>query len=238
MDVVHGEIAPVDAVILAPHPDDAELAMGGTIMKMVGEGIRVGVVDLTNGEPTPMGDPETRREEARKAAEHIGVHFRVILDLKNRELMDEVEARYRVAGVLRLAKPRYVFIPWIKDAHPDHIQSHFLGVASRFYAKLTKTDMPGEPHYPEKMIFYSPSHLNFLFHPRFIVDVSETFPRKRELVNIYASQFGWGNRAEWLWERMTAKARFYGALVGAQYGEPFYTEEEIGVRNLRAFLDL
>ncbi len=236
MDVVFGEVSPVDIVVLAPHPDDAELAMGGTLFKMVAEGIRVGVVDLTNGEPTPMGDPETRREEARKAAEILGIAFRVILGLKNRELMDGVEARYRVAEVLRLARSRYVFVPWIQDAHPDHIQAHFLGVAARFYAKLTKTDMRGEPHYPEKIIFYSPSHLNFLFRPRFIVDVSDTFPRKRALVETYASQFGWGNRAERLWERMTVKARFYGGLIGAQYGEPFFTEEEVGIRNLRSFL--
>ncbi len=236
MDVVFGDLAPVDVVVLAPHPDDAELAMGGTIFKMVEEGIRVGVVDLTNGEPTPRGDPDTRREEARRAAEILGISFRVILDLRNRELMDEVDARYRVAGVLRLARPRYVFIPWIRDAHPDHIQSHFLGVAARFYAKLTRTSMPGEPHYPEKMIFYSPSHLNFLFHPRFIVDVSDTFPRKRDLVETYASQFGWGNRAAWLWERLTVKARFYGGLIGARFGEPFYTEEEVGIRHLRSFL--
>lgn len=237
-EVVWGHVEPVDVVVLAPHPDDAELAMGATLFKMIQEGIRVGVMDLTNGEPTPKGSPEKRIQEARQAASILDLTFRVILGLPNRELQDDIEARYHVASWLRQARPRFLFVPWIQDAHPDHIQAHFLGIAARFYSKLTKTSMPGEPHYPHQILFYSPSHLNFLFRPRFIVDVSQTFERKKEFLDVYASQFGWGGRAQMLWERMVVRGKFYGQLIQAQYGEPFYTEEEIGIRSIRGFLGL
>ncbi len=228
----------LDVLVLAPHPDDAELGMGGTLLKMKAEGLRVGVLDLTNGEPTPRGSVETRLEEARRAAELLDLDLRVVLDLPNRKLQDTLEAREKVAGVIRLTRPHLLFAPWHRDAHPDHRAAYDLAIAARFYAKLTRTAMPGEPYYPRQIVFYHPTHLNVHLQPRFVVDVSDTFPRKRELVEVYTSQFGWGGRAEGLWERMEIRGRYWGLLIGATYGEPFTTEEEVGVRDLRGWFQL
>ena len=94
-----GESEPLDIIFTAPHPDDLEIGMGGTIAKLVDQGYRVGMLHMTTGEPTPRGTPETRAKEAQAAAEILGVAFCDTLDLPNRELMDGPEARYKVATV-------------------------------------------------------------------------------------------------------------------------------------------
>src|SRR5690606_15266554 len=112
---------PLDALIIAPHPDDAELGMGGTLVRMLREGLRVGVLDLTNGEPTPHGSVEIRAEETRAASQVLGVTVRENLGLPNRRLEATLEARHQLAGVLRRLRPRWLFAPYWEDAHPDHV---------------------------------------------------------------------------------------------------------------------
>ena len=59
----------LDVLVVAPHPDDAELGMGGSILKLKQEGLRIGVLDLTSGEPTPHGSEEIRQEATQKRLE-------------------------------------------------------------------------------------------------------------------------------------------------------------------------
>src|SRR5271163_4121243 len=93
---------PLDVIAIGAHPDDVEIACGGTLARLVRQGYRVGIVDLTDGEPTPCSPgPEVRLEEARRAAEVLGVHVRVNLDLPNRRLFDSFETRVALAKELR-----------------------------------------------------------------------------------------------------------------------------------------
>ena len=91
----------VDSVVVAPHPDDAELGMGGTILKMVASGLTVGIVDGTNGEPTPYGTPEIRAAETEQASRVLGIRWRINLGMPNRSLQPTLEGR---AATLRYIK--------------------------------------------------------------------------------------------------------------------------------------
>ena len=138
----------LDLLVIAPHPDDAELGMGGAILKFKSEGKRVGVLDLTSGEPTPHGTPETRAKETALATEILDLDWRDNLGLPNRSLEPTLEARAKIAGVFREQRPRWLFAPYWIDAHPDHVAATELVDAGRFWSKLTKSDLPGETPSP------------------------------------------------------------------------------------------
>jgi LmbE family N-acetylglucosaminyl deacetylase len=128
--------SPLDVIAVGAHPDDVEIACGGTLAKLVKQGCRVGIVDLTDGEPTPLSPgPEVRLEEARAAAEVLGVHHRVQLDLPNRRLFDCFEARVALAKELRRHRPRLVlgFGEKTPLASPDHWQAMQITDAAVFY---------------------------------------------------------------------------------------------------------
>ncbi|MCG8650166.1 MAG: PIG-L family deacetylase, partial [Pirellulales bacterium] len=111
--------APLDFLVVAPHPDDAELGMGGTIARMIQAGWRVGVLDLTSGEPTPHGSESLRREETVRASEALKITWRGNAGLPNRELQATLPARELVASYFRMLRPRWIFAPYWQDAHPD-----------------------------------------------------------------------------------------------------------------------
>lgn len=219
----------MDVLVVAAHPDDAEIGIGGTIARLAAQGLSVGIVDLTDGEPTPHGDRETRRVEAEKAAQILGVVERIILDLPNRYLQDTVEARVKLAEVMRIHQPRAVFSLLGVDQHPDHVACAKIARHARFYAKLTKTEMAGSPFYPPLLIQYATSHLRRVLRPAAIVDITDTFEQKLKAVLVYRSQFSW--REEAVRESLTVMARFYGGKIGVQYGEPIFTPEELPVWN-------
>src|SRR5262249_49901534 len=127
----------LDHLVIAPHPDDAELGMGGTLLLLKAHGAKVGVLDLTNGEPTPYGSPEIRERETAAATQILGLDWRGNLALPNRSLVHDLDARREVAGMLRQLRPRWLFAPYWEDAHPDHVAASTLVDAARFWAKLT-----------------------------------------------------------------------------------------------------
>src|SRR5208337_1579415 len=102
------------------HPDDVEIAMGGTLLSLKARGAKVVICHLTDGEPTPYGNHKLRLKEAEKAARLLGLHDYLILSLKNRELKDTLPARRAVAQVIRQFHPAQLFAPYWVDAHPDH----------------------------------------------------------------------------------------------------------------------
>src|SRR6516162_4825230 len=179
----------LDYLVIAPHPDDAELGAGGTILLLKSQGARVGVLDLTDGEPTPHGSPEIRRRETEAATAILGVNWRGNLGLPNRSLVADLAARHRLAGALRELRPRVVFAPYWADAHPDHVAASALVDAARFWAKLTKTDLPGQPHYPERVVYYFSVHLRLHHQTSFVLDVSPHLEDKMRAIGCYRSQF-------------------------------------------------
>ncbi len=211
--------------------------MGGAIVTLLAQGHEVTICDLTNGEPTPRGSPERRAEEAAAAARILGVARRITLPLPNRELTDTVENRRVVAEVIRDVRPELLFVPYWVDAHPDHVAGAALVEAARFYAKLTKTTMRGEPHYPRRVYHFLTTHYDLYVRPSFILDISAAFERKLEAVGAYTSQFGTDRPGEYDMEDWLRRANAYwGFLIGTRYGEPFVCREEVGLSRLDALL--
>jgi N-acetylglucosamine malate deacetylase 1 len=225
----------LDVLVVAPHPDDAELGMAGTILRLIDQGFSVGILDLTNGEPTPHGDPETRARETAEATRVLGVPWRENLGLPNRSLEPTLDARARLASVFRETRPRWIFAPYWVDSHPDHVAATELVEAARFWSKLTKTDMPGDPHHPERIFYYFCVHLRIVPQPAFVVDISDYWDRKLQALRCYESQFLTGRPQvpPTFLERQRDQAATWGYAIGAEYGEPFASREPIGLSGMK-----
>jgi bacillithiol biosynthesis deacetylase BshB1 len=219
----------LDALVIAPHPDDAELGMGGTIALMLSRGMTVGILDLTDGEPTPRGSVEIRARETAAASRELGIEWRENLGLPNRRLRATLAARGALAGVIRRARPRWLFAPHWVDAHPDHVAATRLAEAARFWAKLTKCDLPGEPWHPERVFHYACVHLKTVRRPSFVVDITGTWDAKQRSLACYASQFLPSTDRPGVLERVAAADAWWGSVIGTRCGEPFWCREPIAI---------
>jgi bacillithiol biosynthesis deacetylase BshB1 len=228
----------LDILVIAPHPDDAELGMAGAILKFLAEGERVGVLDLTSGEPTPHGSLEIRARETAAATKILGLDWRENLALPNRSLEPTLEARAKLAGVIRREQPRWLFAPYWVDAHPDHVAATELVDAARFWAKLTKTDLPGEPHHPQRIYNYYCVHLKQAIQPAFVLDISAHWDKKLASIRAYESQFVTGRPTEapTFLDHVRDEASYWGKAIGVRYGEPFTCREPLGVRSMGGFV--
>ncbi len=221
---------------IGSHPDDVEIGLGGTIMALLAAGHEVAICDLTNGEPTPRGTPERRAAEAEAATRILGVARRHTLPLPNRMLVDTVENRSLLAGVIREIRPDTLVIPYWVDAHPDHVAACALAEAARFYAKLTKTDIPGAPFYPRRVFHFFSTHYDLHVKPAFLLDISDYFERKLEAVAAYASQFANDQGEMSVLRYLRVANAYWGSLINRPYAEAFVSREEIGLRSLEAIL--
>jgi bacillithiol biosynthesis deacetylase BshB1 len=232
----------LDVIAVAPHPDDVELACGATLAKLVRQGYRVGIIDLTSGEPTPRGDEQTRAREAEAARVVLGVHVRVNLGLPNRVLMDGPEGRFRLATELRRYRPSVLIAMAGRTpaASPDHHQGHLLAEAARFYSQLTKWDdrFGGTPPCRVPHLVYAPIPFDAeqrAWHSTFVVDVSDTLDQKLDAIRCYGSQFD-AARFEMVKHFVTGHAAAQGARCGFKYGELFALTHPAGAADLMALV--
>jgi len=210
----------MNIAVFGPHPDDQELAMGGTIARLASEGHVVTLVDLTDGEPTPMGDPVTRAREAAEAAAILGVP-RISLGMRNRAIVDDLASRAAVAGAIRTLRADIVFAPHPVDAHPDHVAATSIIEAACFAAKFTKSDLPGEPHTVAHIFHYFATHLRSVPQPAFIVDTTGFANHKQRAILAYASQFIRNERNREIPKWVHAAGTYFGSRIGCESGEPF-----------------
>jgi len=224
-------------IAFGAHPDDVELSIGGFLAKLSKKKVRVIICDLTNGEPTPFGNEKTRKKEAEEAARILGVE-RITLDLPNRYLMDTVEARIKVAEVIRKYKPHIILTHHGEDQHPDHIEAKKIVTAARFYAKYSKVKWEGESYYPPKFLFFHASHKKKIFHPQIVIDITDTFEIKMKACDAYKSQFGYFDekRKEFL-KMIENTNRVYGRLIGVEFGEILFIDEPIPLKNPELLFD-
>jgi LmbE family N-acetylglucosaminyl deacetylase len=164
----------------------------------------------------------------------LGIDWRATLGLPNRALAADLQARRQLAEMIRQLRPRILLAPFWEDAHPDHVAASALVDAARFWAKLSKTDMLGEPHYPERIIYYFSVHWRLHLQPSFVLDISTHFDRKMEALACYQSQFIAGRPAtpNFL-DEIRQRARYWGWTIGTEYGEPFLCRELVGLGSLR-----
>ncbi|HPF39124.1 MAG TPA: PIG-L family deacetylase [Phycisphaerae bacterium] len=227
----------LDIVFTAPHPDDLEIGCGGTIAALVKQGYKVGMVHMTNGEPTPLGDPETRMKEMRAAADVLGVQVCEMLGLTNRVLMDGPEPRFALASVLRRYRaPVLVGIAGrTVAASPDHYQAQLITEATRFYSQLTKWDdrFGGTtPHAVDHLIYRPISRAAEYqkFPAEFVVDITDTMDAKIAAIACYKSQFP-DERMARVEHYVRSLAGYEGGACGYSYGELYAVPRPIGVRD-------
>ncbi len=224
----------LDALVIAPHPDDAELGVGGTIVRLLARGWAVGVLDLTSGEPTPLGSLEIRGRETAEATRILGLPWRRNLGLPNRSLEPTLEHRRALAAVFREVRPRLLFAPFWEDAHPDHVAATKLVEDARFWSKLSKSDIPGEPFHPSRILYYFSVHLRIVERPSFVLDISDQVEAKAGAMRAYRSQLvdNQPPGRPGVIETVLDRNRFWGQTVGVRHAEPFASREPIGLTGL------
>ncbi len=249
----------LDLLAIGSHPDDVELCCGGTLAVLAQRGRRVGILHLTRGEAGTRGTPEEREREARAAAAALGA---VAVDFLNcgdgglRSGRDEEDA---VIAKLRAWRPDVVLAPAPADRHPDHARGHQLVEAACFYAGLARRGT-GDPHRPAVLLAYMQHDP---FDPTLIVDVTPGWPAKMAALDCYGSQLhpgssnpdstpaGRGRRPAWtagaggtptrvstpeFRASIEGRARHYGLVIGAEFGEPYWSRLPLAVPDLMALL--
>jgi bacillithiol biosynthesis deacetylase BshB1 len=227
----------LDVLLFFPHPDDAELTMGGTIAKLTKNNFKVGIIDLTRGELGTRGNWKTRKKEANEAAAILKVTFRDNMNLPDGNIPLSKENELKIVKAIRKYKPKIIFAPYFNDRHPDHISTSQLVKRAFFSCGLPKIKTYEgkklQEAYRPKRLFYCMHY--YQFNPSFIIDISDTFTDKMEAVNCFSSQFfdpksvepeTFISQPNFL-KFVESRAMIYGFSIGKTYGEPFYCEEEI-----------
>ncbi|MGD0518303.1 MAG: PIG-L family deacetylase [Thermoguttaceae bacterium] len=231
----------LDVIAVGAHPDDLEITCGGTIAKLVRQGYRVGMIDLTDGEPTPLSPgPEVRLAEARQAAELLGAALRVTLDLPNRRLFDTFEARVALAKEFRKYRPRLVIGLGGKTpmASPDHYQASLITEAAVFYSKLTKWDEYFDgipPHTIPRHLCSSLAFRNFAPDANgIVIDIGDTLETKLKAIACYKTQFP-PDKSNAV-DRFRAYAIQQGMAAGFEAGEVLANPTAWGTKDLMGLL--
>jgi bacillithiol biosynthesis deacetylase BshB1 len=232
----------VDLLAVFPHPDDAELTCGATLLKTARQGYRVGILDLTRGELASRGSVEVRTEEAGRAAALLEVSLRENLGLPDGGLTSSPGHRLVLASAIRRLRPTVVLTtaPSPFGRHPDHRVTGDLVRDACYAAGLRLLDPATPPHRPRKVL-HSISYREDNLKPTFVVDVTDELDRKIEAIECYASQFEGVIQAgevypngESLSDIIRHQAAHYGSLIRVRYGEPFFTTETVRIDDVVA----
>src|SRR5688572_10533888 len=233
----------LDILVLAAHPDDAELGCGGTIARHIALGHTVGIVDFTRGELGTRGTPETRAREAADAAEVLGVSVRENLGLKDGYFQNDPESQHAVIKAIRKYQPSIVLANAVYDRHIDHGKGASLGYDACFLSGLAKIETVDETG--KKQAAWRPSAVyhyiqSLLVEPDFIVDISEHWDSKIKAIKAFKTQFFNPDSNEpetyisnpHFLRMIESRAIEFGHAIGATYGEGFTVRRYPGVKSL------
>ncbi|MDQ3534352.1 MAG: bacillithiol biosynthesis deacetylase BshB1 [Bacteroidota bacterium] len=232
----------LDILVLAAHPDDAELSCAGTLITHIQKGFKVGIVDLTQGEMGTRGTIQTRAQEAMQAAKIMGLAVRENLELEDVFFNNSLQEQLKVIQAIRKFKPDIVLANAISDRHPDHGKGAKLAIDAFFMSGLKKivtyeNEMEQEAWRPK--VLYHFIQNNYI-KPDFIVDVSDVWDQKLDAIKVFKSQFYNADSKEDTTFISTpdflpfieARSREMGHAIGKRYGEGFTVNRFIGVGNL------
>lgn len=222
----------VDVLAIGAHPDDADLGVGGLLIKLAAQGQRTAILDLTQGELGSRGTVEERQQEAAHAATLLGLACRENAGLPDGGLADIPEQRTVVAHWIRKLKPRLLLLPMVPDRHPDHEAAHHLCKSANFFAGVASIDT-GDAHYRAPEVFYYHPYFVGQDTPAFIADISEQFEKKHEALRAFKSQFHNPDydgpetlvASEQFWGDITTRAAYWGGRIGVAYGEPLFSPD-------------
>ena len=230
------DVTQLDALAVFSHPDDAELTMAGTLLKLKSLGYRTGIADLTRGEMGTRGTPEIRAREALDAANVMGLDARINVGLPDGHLALNEENKVAVVRLFRKFRPKVVFTGHWDDPHPDHAATALIVREAARLATMRRYDREAGIE-AIKMPAVAHAVYSRLVVPSFIVDVSEFAEKKMEAIRAYASQFYLADSKEpetriaqkGFLRQIQDRARYYGSLIGVEDGEPFYVREALNV---------
>ena len=233
----------IDVLAVFSHPDDAELSVAGTLLKLKALGYRTGVCDLTRGEMGTRGTPEIRAKEALDAARIMKLDVRLNLDQPDGHVWPTETARIAFVRLLRMHKPKVLLTTHEDDPHPDHANTSIIVRQAARLATMGRYDEEsGLSPVPMPAIMHSLFSRRIV--PSFVVDVSEFVDDKMSAIRAYASQFYSADSQEpstrisqrgFLTE-IELRMRYFGSLIGVAAGEPFYVREALNVDDPLALL--
>jgi len=234
----------LDLLVITVHPDDAELGCAGTILKHIAAGKKVGIIDLTQGELGTRGTAETRREEAAKATELLGISIRENLKMRDGFFRNDEEHQLQVISAIRKYKPEIIISNALRDRHPDHGRAGDLINDAVFLAGLRKivtqdNGIEQDIHRPRLLLQLIQ---DFYIKPDIVVDISDYWEQKLKVIQAYKTQFfnteynenepqTYISRPEFL-EVIESRAIEFGKSIQARYAEGFTCRRLLGVNNL------
>ena len=213
---------PLELLVIAPHPDDAEIGCGGTLLVAAAQGKRTGVLELTRGELGTLGTPEIRDAEAIEAAKILGLAYRGNLRWADGSVMDGLAYRLELAAVIRQLRPRVLLVPHESDRHPDHVGAARVTGSAIHFAALKNAPLIGEPHRVSQVLHYQG---NAPINANVLVDVSSVVDDWQRAVMAHVSQFTGvevtPTVSPLVLERRRARMSYWGAFAGVRFAENF-----------------
>lgn len=232
----------LDILVIAAHPDDAELSCSGTIAAHIAKGYKVGILDLTHGERGTRGTPEIRLEEGRASSQILGLSARENLGFKDVFFLDDEQHHIEIAKIIRKYQPEIVLANAVSDRHPDHGKGALVASKACFISGLRKvvTHLEGE-----EQAAWRPKHIyhyiqNNYIQPDLVVDITDYWDTKVKSIKAFKSQFydptsnepeSFISSPEFL-DFIEARAKEFGHSINVKYGEGFTVEKMVGVSNL------
>jgi bacillithiol biosynthesis deacetylase BshB1 len=232
----------LDILVIAAHPDDAELACSGTIASQIAKGYKVGILDLTKGEMGTRGTPELRMKESEESSRILSISARENIGFKDIFFKDDDPHRLEIIKIIRKYQPEIVLANAVSDRHPDHGKGGAVASNACFMSGLRKieTTLDGivqDPWRPKYVYHYIQ---NNYIKPDFVVDITDFWETKIESIKAFKSQFYDPNNkepasfissAEFL-DFIEARAREFGHSIMVKYGEGFTVERNLGITDL------
>lgn len=231
----------IDILAIGAHPDDVELGCGGTLAKLISEGKKCVIIDLTKGEMGTRGTDITRKQEAEEARKILGVSARENLEMKDGFLVNSEEYQMRIVKMIRKYKPEIVLANAIDDRHPDHAKAAKLVSDACFLSGLRKIETTdGEEQqqtWRPKQIYHYIQWKNI--EPDFVIDISNHLQIKLDACMAYKTQFYDPTSTDPVTpiatkdflESLTYRAQDLGRLSGVAFAEGFTTEKLIVFKN-------
>ena len=233
----------LDILVMAAHPDDAEMSCGGTMAIAIEKGRKVGIIDFTKGELGTRGTPEIRAAEATAASEILGISVRENLGFRDGFFKNDEEHQMKLIRAIRRYKPEIVIANAVEDRHPDHGKAAALAVDACFLSGLRMIHT-----FEDNSMQQDAWRPKFLYHyiqdryikPDFVVDISRHWDLKEASIRAYKSQFfnpdstepeSYLTSPEFL-DFLKARSQEMGHSIGAKFGEGFTKTKMIGVKDL------
>jgi bacillithiol biosynthesis deacetylase BshB1 len=228
----------LDILVMAAHPDDAELSCAGTILKHIAAGKKVGIVDFTRGELGTRGTPEIRLQESADATKILGLHVRENLGIRDGFFRNDEETQLKLIEVIRKYQPEIVLANALEDRHPDHGKGAQLAIDACFLSGLRQIKTGDLPAWrPAQVYHYIQDRY---LEPDFVVDISSQWDKKEAAIRAFKSQFFDPNSSEPasyisspdFLNFIQARAMEMGHKIGVKYGEGFQSQKTLEVKSL------